>query len=149
MWFTNSWRCSATNYSLFGINQAVFNAQGYAECLDCGAHILVDMSGHGRHKRAPCHIGASTGVCAEWWCCLEQACNQVSTTWMWNSMGMFYTHKLGYNCGSHALQYHLECIALKQAPTKWICEACEASGCKAPAEVMPYYYFRNCAWLRS
>ena len=31
-------------------------------------------------------------------------------------------------CGLHVLQYHLECIALEQAPTKWICEACEASG---------------------
>ncbi|KAF8229469.1 hypothetical protein L208DRAFT_1073101, partial [Tricholoma matsutake] len=23
--------------------------------------------------------------------------------------------------------YHLQCIALKQVPTKWICKACEAS----------------------
>ena len=28
---------------------------------------------------------------------------------------MFYTHKLGDNCDSHILQYHLECIALKQS----------------------------------
>jgi len=28
----------------------------------------------------------------------------------------------------HVVQYHLQCIALEQAPTKWVCEACEASG---------------------
>ena len=43
-------------------------------------------------------------------------------------MGMFYTHKLGDKWDLHILQYHLECIALEQAPTKWICDACEASG---------------------
>ena len=67
----------------------------------------------------------STGVCAEWWWILVLP--WVLTTWMWNLMGMFYTHKLGYKCGSHVWQYHLECIALKQAPTKWICKACEVS----------------------
>jgi hypothetical protein len=36
----------------------------------------------------------------------------------------FVIHK----CDSHILQYHLECLALEQAPTRWICEACEASG---------------------
>ena len=56
-------------------------------------------------------------------------------------MGMFYTHK-----AINVLQYHLECIDLEQAPTKWICKACEVSGpAKAPTEVMSYYYIRNCA----
>ena len=53
---------------------------------------------------------------------------QVSATWVQSAMGMFYTYKLGDKCDSHILQYHLECIALEQAPTKWICDACEASG---------------------
>ena len=42
-------------------------------------------------------------------------------------MDMFYIHKLGYKYDSHISEYHLECIVLQQAPTKWICEACEAS----------------------
>ena len=41
---------------------------------------------------------------------------------------MFYTYKLSDKCDSHILQYHLECIALEQAPTKWIYNASEASG---------------------
>ena len=28
----------------------------------------------------------------------------------------------------NVIQYHLQCVALEQAPTKWVCEACEASG---------------------
>jgi hypothetical protein len=49
----------------------------------------------------------------------------VTHTALRDSMGKFYTCKLGYKCGSHVLQYHLDCIALEQAPMKWICEACE------------------------
>ncbi|KAF8239639.1 hypothetical protein L208DRAFT_1236414, partial [Tricholoma matsutake] len=30
--------------------------------------------------------------------------------------------------GCETQWYHLQCIALKQVPTKWICKACEASG---------------------
>ena len=64
-------------------------------------------------------------------------------------MGMFYTHKLGDKCDSHILQYHLECIALKQAPTKWICKACETSGpwAKCLWKWCHYYHFRKCAWI--
>ena len=35
----NSQGCSATNYSLFWINQAVLDAQGYAECPDSRAGV--------------------------------------------------------------------------------------------------------------
>ena len=61
-----------------------------------------------------------------------------------------YTNKLNHEFDSHISQYHLQFISLKQAPVKWICEACEASGPaqaagKTPMEVISYYLFRKCA----
>jgi hypothetical protein len=29
------------------------------------------------------------------------------------------------------IQYHLQCLELEQAPARWVCEHCEASGGKA------------------
>jgi hypothetical protein len=91
----------------------------------------IETSGSGRRKRAPrrigdlnsCLCGMAVNLSVDSNRAIE--CQQPGCETQWVC---FYTHKLCHEIDSHFLQYHLECIALEQAPTKWICEACEASG---------------------
>ncbi len=92
-----------------------------------------ETSGHGRCKRAPRDIGAlngclcgvvvNPGVDVNWnepkVECRQPGCE---TRWVCSRVPDCDL------CYSHVLQYHLQCIGLEQAPTKWICESCEASG---------------------
>ena len=90
------------------------------------------MSGHGRRKRAPRHIGALNG-------CL---CGMVINPNVDSSVAIECKQP---GCETHGyvlqfciteiklmtynvIQYHLQCVALEQAPMKWVCEACKASG---------------------
>ncbi|KAF8162671.1 hypothetical protein B0H34DRAFT_856335 [Crassisporium funariophilum] len=74
---------------------------------------VIETSGRGRRKRAPRWIGDLNS------CLCGMAVN----------LGVDSNRAI--ECrqpGCKTRWYHLECIALKQAPTKWICKACEASG---------------------
>ena len=45
-------------------------------------------------------------------------------------MGTFYSGHTEGKTVTYTLNiyYHLDCVALEQAPAKWVCEACDASG---------------------
>ena len=93
---------------------------------------VIETSGRGRRKRAPRDIGVLNGclcgMVVNFGVALNRPaieCQQPGCETRWVSSTVYsQTSK----CSSQVLQYHLECIALEQAPAKWICEACEASG---------------------
>jgi len=75
--------------------------------------VVIEESGRGRRKRALRHIGDLNG-------CL---CGKVVNPNV-DSIGAIECRQP--ECETQ--WYHLDCVALERAPTKWVCEACDASG---------------------
>ena len=41
---------------------------------------------------------------------------------------ILFSHIMSVIVDSPVIQYHLQCLELEQAPARWVCKACEASG---------------------
>jgi len=109
----------------------------------------AETSGRGRRKRAPRRIGDLNGClcglvvnpgvdsnmaikCRQPGCETQWVCS-TDYSWVYEDL----TNNL------HIVQYHLNCVGLEQPPTKWVCEACEASGqvrasARASDVILPY-----------